>query len=181
MNSDERLVLAPKDPLLQIVLEPLVKRLQAEQLVGEPLPERYGSGCYRVGERFFDAFLFLGCSPSVALDPMADGAPFCYLQLESGTECRVTTGSNLKAACGACKQRYGVLNVPASEAVPVVSCPHCGVAESANKIAWRKSGVVSRARFSLWNIFEGGAVPSNHLLKLLEQESGVEWSYAYIN
>ncbi len=181
MKSEERLILVPEDPLLQLALEPLVLQLQAQQMVGEPLPEQYGNRCYRVGERFFDAFIFLGCSPSVELDPTEDGTPFCYLQLELEKQCRVVTGSNLKAACKACKQRYRSLNIPASERVPEVNCPHCGVVTSANKIAWRKSGVVSCVRISLWNIFEGGAVPSDQLLGLLKQESGIGWVYAYID
>lgn len=179
--AEERLILFPKDPLLQITLEPFIHQLQAQQVMGDQLSEPYDSSCYRVGERFFDAFLFLGCSPSIELDPAEDGSPFCYLQLESEAQSRVVTGSNLKAACSTCKHRYGELGLSVSEGVPEVQCLHCGAVALADKIAWRKSGAVSKTRISLWNIFEGEAVPSDLLFKLLERESGVGWGYAYIS
>jgi len=175
-----RLVLYPKDPLLQLPLQPLRDQLQQQQMMDEALPNSYGAESYQVGARFFDAFLFLGCSPSIELAPTETGAPFCYLQLESETQCRLVSGSNLKSACKACKQRYGVLPELVDEVVPVVHCDHCGATIHADQIAWRKTAALSATRISLWNIFEGEAVPSDQLLGLLQRESGVDWSYAYI-
>jgi hypothetical protein len=176
-----RLILFPKDPLLQLPLEPLLELLLQQQVVESLLDGHYGERSYLLGERFFDAFLFLGCSPSIELAPTAADTPFCYLELESEVQCRLISGSNLKAACKGCKQRYGELPQLEAQQPPDVSCCHCGAVYSAEQIAWRKTAALAKTRFSLWNIFEGEAVPSDQLLGMLQKQSGVEWSYAYIN
>ncbi len=132
--SNARLVLYPKAPLLALPMQPLVTLLQQQQIAAEPLPAEYGERRYLVGERFFEAFLFLGCSPSIALHPTSEGAPFCHLQLESEARCRVVSSVNLKAACKQCRQRYGLLGPLESESIPEVCCPHCGASEQADRV-----------------------------------------------
>lgn len=180
MIPSSRLLLFPKDPLLQLPLQPLYEQFRQLQFVEDSLPEQYGAESYRVGERFFDAFLFLGCSPSIELNPTASGTPFCYLQFESDELCSLITGGNLKAACKGCKRRYGQLPELKEREIPVVHCSHCGALHAAHEIAWRKTAALSTVRISLWNIFEGEAVPSDQLLGLLQRQSGVDWGYAYV-
>ena len=178
--SLNRLILYPKDPLFTGPPQPLLSILQQQQWIEASLPSSFGEYSYQVGERFFEAFLFLGCSPAIELSPTADGSPFCYLQLELEPQCQLVSGATLKAACKGCKQRYGTLPLLQSEAVPWVECSHCGSTYRADEIAWRKSAALSRMRLTLWNIFEGEAVPSDLLLGVLQRESGVAWSYAYV-
>ena len=163
-------------------IEPLVKSLYAAEIVAESLPYSYGRDSYLVGEQFFDAFLFLGCSPSIELTPNEQQQPFCYIQFEVTSKCKLVSGSNLKAACKACKQRYKVpLLLEEKEDVPVVICSYCKKRHVADRIAWRKSAALSKVSISLWNIFEGEAVPSDKLFSLLQEESGEGWSYAYVS
>ncbi len=185
--SNERLVLYPGDLQLELPLGPLVERLRQQQLVGEVLPATYGRESYLVGERFFDLFLFLGCSPSIELAPSNQNpeAPFCYIQIESEEGCRVVAGDNLKAACPECKVRYAleeVIHAPqGGGGQPLISCRGCGTTTPADRVAWRKTAAPSGTRISIWNIFEGEAVPSDTLLGTLEQLTGAPWSYSYIS
>ncbi len=179
--AESRLILFPRDPLLQLPIGTLVESLQQQQVIADPLPERYGKQRYRVGERFFDVFLFLGCSPSIELNPTTNDVPFCHLQLESEENCQLISGNNLKASCKGCGQRYGTLEPISSPLLPEVVCPHCGVSTMADTVAWRKTAALSKVRVSLWNIFEGEAVPSDRLLELLARSSGVKWHYAYVS
>ncbi len=177
-----RLILSPKNPLLELPVSAIVEPLLQQSVTESPLPiAPYGEGSYLVGERFFEAFLFLGCSPAIELTPTEDNAPFCYLQIESECNCRLISGENLKAACKQCKQRYRGLEVAPSAEIPQIGCDHCGAERAADQIAWRKTAALSKTRISLWNIFEGEAVPSDSLLSMLQQLSGERWVYAYIS
>lgn len=179
--SLSRLILFPKDPQLQLEVAPLMEQLQQRQIADSQLPAQYGAESYLVGERFFDGFLFLGCSPAIELAPTDSEAPFCYLQVEVEAVCQLVAGGRVKAVCKACKQRYQPLEVVTEGEMPMVRCHHCGEETAANEVAWRKSAALSATRLSLWNIFEGEAVPSDQLLNLLAVQSGVQWTYAYIN
>lgn len=182
-----RLILFPSDPLQHVALDPLQQHLHVERVISGPLPEQHSPYGFLVGERFFDLFLFLGCSPSIELAPAKQNrdAPFCYIQIESEERCRVVAGNNLKAACPDCKGRYqldAVLHAPEGESgMPQISCRECGANTSADNIVWRKTAAPSKTRISLWNIFEGEAVPSDALLGTLEQQTGIAWSYSYVS
>lgn len=185
MLGQSRLVLYPTELQLQLPLETLANQLHQQAILDQPLPSSVGEQCYLVGARFFDAFLFLGCSPSIELAPSAQNPeqPFCYLQLESEPACRLVSGSNLKAVCPGCKKRLPPnLSLSRSGAgEPTIDCDQCGQQQLAGKIAWRKTAALSASRISLWNIFEGEAVPSDRLLALLEQLCGAKWRYSYIS
>ncbi len=180
LNATSRLVLFPGAPLLELPAEPLIEQLQQQRFVEAQPITSFGDGSYLVGERFFDAFLFLGCSPSIELTPTDGDTPFCYLQIESGDRCELVSGKNLKAVCKQCKRRFEQLDIESTQPIPTVRCSHCQTEYAADEIAWRKSAALSRVRISLWNIFEGEAVPSDQLLDLLFHHSGEKWSYAYI-
>ncbi len=185
--SNQRLILYPRDPQIALPSGPLVEQFRQQQLIAEKLPATHGRESFLVGERFFDLFLFLGCSPSIELAPSGRNpeSPFCYIQIESEEACRVVAGDNLKAVCPGCKGRYqldAVLHAPeGASGLPRIPCGSCGVATPAERVAWRKTAAPSRTRISLWNIFEGEAVPSDSLLSTLEQQTGVVWRYSYIS
>ena len=184
MNGQSRLILYPVDPLLELALQPLLKLLQQQSIIAQPLPADLEREGYQVGEGFFDAFLFLGCSPSVELTPSIHHPeqPFCYLQLESTPYCELITGSNLKAACPSCKKRLEVPPVVKQDKRKelLIYCGHCGCDSKDLSVAWRKTAALSSTRISLWNIFEGEAIPSDRLLDQLQQQSGLLWRYSYI-
>lgn len=189
--SSSRLILYPKEPRISSAVDTIVELLQQQQVADEVLSLPCGADSYQVGERFFDAFLFLGCSPSIELDPPADGeeGPFCYLQVEQSDHCRLVVGKNLKGGCPACRSRYRADDLAAAERlareegreVPAVVCGQCGTPTEADQIAWRKSAAPARLTISLWNIFEGEAVPSDRLLDLLQQQTGSKWLYSYLS
>jgi hypothetical protein len=179
-----RLLLYPLDPYHSVDPIPLLELLHQRQFVEAPLPIEYGEQSYQVGDRFFDAFLFLGCSPNIELTPSTDDPqqPFCYLQLESRVTPQLLMGKNLKAACPQCKQRFSAEQKQTVDEQGAISihCKNCGSIQPVQQIAWRKTAAYGKTGLSLWNIYEGEAVPSDQLLTLLQQQSGVQWRYSYI-
>jgi len=174
MNTEFKLMLYPVDSGLEIDLATLKNHLDNLGLLGEELVDLMGSDQYAVGNNFLSHFTFMGCSPDIELEPQTD-KPFCYVGLESYTQSRFVSGSNLKKSrCSYCKNEL-IKVVPES-----FCCSHCEKPLQLEKINWRKTAFVAKTWITIGNIYELEAIPNDELLDILQRETGVQWKPAYI-
>ena len=135
--SGKWLVLYPVVPDLIIAQHQLLELLTEIGLVGDSLDK---NGTYfTTGEQFLSHICFLGCSPSIELEPLADQV-FCYVRVpECGLPLSVLgTGSELKvrrkSVLSACTSII-IGNIYESEAVPEPAL--LAELEAATGSAWR--------------------------------------------
>lgn len=163
----------------------LLYRLEQCGFIGTPLMFN-GQQHYRPGDNFLQLMTFLGCSPVVALgEPGATGDEFCHIQLDGPSDAlRFIGGSNVKTPrCPGCGFR--VETWPAlvedwlANPESIWRCPLCGKEYALPRLRWRQCAGFGRLFLRVWGIFEGEAVPSEELLKVLREVSGLEWQYFY--
>jgi hypothetical protein len=180
-----RLVLTPEDPYL-LPDDPgaILAELQVIGLIGDTLKEGQG---YLLGERFMQLVTFLGCSPSIQLQPNETGEPFCHLQLD-GPHPRpiLLSGKNtLPPRCGACRKRLSdwKTRFETWKLKPdgwQTNCPHCGHHQDPATYDFRLSAGCGRFYLFLENIFPQEAIPSPTLLDALKRSChGKSWRYFY--
>jgi hypothetical protein len=173
--SSNLLVLSPKDPWAVPDVVALTTALRVSGFMGEGLPE---AGFYKPGEEFFQFITFLGCSPVVALGVAGKTAEICRIEISIPLEKPVFfAGTNLKAPrCPGCghKSLEGRIIGDSWQHDPRQhrwTCPECGNAFSAEQLQWRHCAGFGRFFLKVWGIFEGEAVPGDHLLNLLGTHS----------
>jgi len=188
--KEYKLILHPKDPRAEPpATEPLTTRLAAWGLTGNPFAFR-GREHYLVGEQFMQLITFLGCSPAVAFEPPADGserdgADFCHLELRGPfpTTRFLGEGGVKRPRCPRCRGWIDdwehALSRWREGETHLHPCPRCGEAIDPTTFKWRHSAGFGRLAIAIWGVFEGEAVPSETLLRLLRESSGGEWDYFY--
>jgi hypothetical protein len=187
-----RLLLHPADPARAVPPhERLVAALRAIGLAGEPLACGEDTR-YRAGPAFLDLVTFLGCSPSVELEP-PPGIPvgealdrFCHVVIPPATDAVVFTRSvdARPPRCPACRADLGDWQPWASgwarggEPAPW-RCPACGRASRPWELDWRQSAGFGRLFVELWGIHPGEAVPGDALMDALRSATGGAWRHFY--
>lgn len=162
-------MLNPIDPNYSGDLVGLEVLLKSIKLIGEKLSESQ----YAVGDNFLSHLTFMGCSPSIELEPHPD-KPYCYIEIENYKNRQFVSGVNLKKArCTLCKGEFKSVTEKAT-------CSNCQEVLELEKINWRKSAFVAKTWIIIGNIYELEAIPNDGLLDTLEKETGVEWKPAYI-
>jgi hypothetical protein len=163
----------------------LLYRLEQLGFIGTPLTFN-GQQHYRPGARFLQLLTFLGCSPVVALgEPGVTGDEYCHIQLDGPSDqLRFVGGSNVKTprcpGCGFHLENWPAL-IEAWQRSPAQPwrCPLCGKEYLLPQLRWRQCAGFGRLFLRIWGVFEGEAVPSEELLKVLHEVSGVEWQHFY--
>jgi len=176
-----RLVLAPQDPrLLPALPELLAERLERigfiqGKLPGEPVR-------YRLGESFMGLVTFMGCSPSLRLEPGGGNEPFCYAAFQGPYEQpRLLVGTNTTPPrCTACGSRVSDWRPLLNRRTPL-PCPRCGRPLAPLTLNWRHSAGGGRLFLYVENIFPREAIPSAELMHHLQEASaGHAWNHFYI-
>ena len=180
-----RLILTPKDPfLLPANPEEIFKALRQTGLIATPLESNHA---YLLGESFMQLVTFMGCSPSIRLEPDESGEPFCHLLLAGPyPRPKLVRGKNtLPPRCNNCRKRIEAWQADfqaweqkggAWEA----RCPHCGYQQNPASYDFRQSGGCGRFMLFIENIFPQEAIPTAALLECLKQASdGQPWHYFY--
>lgn len=142
---------------------------------------------YRTGPGFLDHVSFLGCAPSIELDPPAAGADaaaragrFCHIQLpEAGGRARLRLRPGQRPRCRACRHDIDPLMITGPNGVASV-CPGCGAGIDAARLNWRQAGGYAAQFLDIWGIHTAEAVPGDHLLDRLACLSGCAWGFFYI-
>ena len=177
------LVLSPVDPFAAPALPALEQRLREAGFIGEAM---FDPGFHKPGSAFFEFVGFLGCSPVVSLGEAGKTAEICRIEIpESLPAPRFFAGANLKPPrCPGCGYR-----LPEGRTVgeawecdphPCWRCPSCSHEYQAPQLNWRHSAGFGRVFIKVWGIFEGEAVPSEALLRLLAEASGPAWKEFYV-
>ncbi len=153
----------------------LVKTMTGLGLVGGKLEHSLTD--YLPGERFLDHITFLGCSPNIALSP-EEGKSYCYIHFSEMRPSPVLYASTntVPPRCRQCEQ---VMRDWRDCSEPAF-CSRCSVEARQDNLMWRRQGALSRWVIEILNIYPREAVPSAILLTALENASGVEWRYAYL-
>jgi hypothetical protein len=173
----------------------LVTALQAIGLVAAPACHDPASG-YRAGEHFLQLVSFLGCSPTIELEPPVDPRE-CERACASGRLCHIRFPSLEKR-----------VRFRADSRLPTPRCPQCRTAEDRwaeliecwradpreNRwvcrecayhgklfdLNFRRRGAFGHSFIEIWGIHPSEAVPGESLLATLGELSGCEWRYMYL-
>lgn len=178
------LILHPADPDAAIAEEALATPLHRIGFLSETM-DFLGTRHYRPGEEFLQLVIFLGCSPVVSLgEPGKTGEEFCHIGLrEPAPEPIFLAGANGKAPrCPACRQPDNEWqdSFRNGESAPLSwTCRECGHTAPAQTLNWRQSAGIGRTFIMIWGIFEGEAVPSDPLMKTLEEIGHGPWRHFY--
>ena len=185
--SAPKLVLHPEVDMLAPSNDALVRVLQDLRLIGASFTLDNLTHFY-TGPDFLDGISFLGCAPSLQLDPPAPPADpladaragrFCHIQLQAPTSqprLRLKPGQNPR--CRHCRRDLPTHLIQSSNVA--VTCPDCGQSTRPAGLNWRQSGGYARLFLDIWGIHTGEAVPSDRLLDRLGQASGGPWQFFYI-
>ena len=184
-----RLVLSPEDPFyLPDSVNRMIEQLRNIQFCRESIPAQNGQH-YLLGDRFMQLVSFMGCSPSIHLEPTPDGLPFCHLIIDGPHPSPIflqgrNTGS---PRCECCRKRIphwqeSIEHCRVNPENCLADCPHCGHRQHPLTYDWRQSAGSGRLFLLIENIFPNEAIPSPELLKALASfgKQGVPWSYFYI-
>jgi hypothetical protein len=140
------------------------------------------------GPDFLDGVSFLGCAPSIQLDPPAPPADhraearagrFCHIQLHMPTDTpQLRHKHDQNPRCRRCRADISAqqLHVTTAE----LRCTDCGHTAPLSELNWRQTGGFARCFLDIWGIHTAEAVPSDRLLDGLTQLNDGPWQFFYI-
>ncbi len=190
-----KLILLPTDPdCTPVTIPALAGALRSIGLIGAAR-EINGTTFYPTGEQFLQLITFLGCSPTIELEPPDDrqalaagsrDGRFCHVFLESSDVLRFRSDPGTPTPrCPQC--RTSLANWPAILQAwrddPVNDhwrCPQCSASGSITGLGFRKSAGFGRSFVEIRGIYPAEAVPGDALLTALKRLSGCTWSTIYI-
>ncbi len=180
------LILHPKDPFAAPDRDAIVTRLEGLGFIADRF-DFEGRPHLRPGDEFLHLLTFLGCSPVVALGaPGVTGEEFAHVAIEESTpEPLFLAGENVKTPrCPSCGYRDEAwrTHLPTWSAAPhhLWQCPECAAQHPFPDLRWRQCAGFGRLFIRIWGVFEGEAVPGEHLMTALEQLTGAPWKYFYL-
>ena len=190
-----KLLLHPSDHLCPTVgVEVLSDRLQAIGLIGQPVKPG-DSLFYPTGENFLQLITFLGCSPTIELDPPSDPAlvdaasaagRFCHVFLSCTDELQFRTDAQTQPPrCPQCRvpERAWQQKIKTwqkdSENISW-QCPDCGFTGLLTDLAFRKTAGFGRTFVEIRGIYPSEAVPGEALRGTLRSLTGGDWKPIYI-
>lgn len=166
---------APGTPLQELARE-LGQQLNELGLAGDPV-ERSGRQAWLTGPRFFHLVSFLGCSPSLPLEPGADGA-FCHISLVTrpGSPLWRLGRNSRPPRCRKCRGRaHCRLPPPAT-----LACDQCGLEVASHQWDWQRTAGSGRLFIDIHEIHPAEAIPAPELLQQLAAITDSEWDYFYL-
>lgn len=179
--TPNRLILYPTDHRFAPEnLESFIVRLQSANYIGS----QWHGERFLVGEEFLSVISFLGCSPSLQMEPLQDSSDlrFCHFHIAPPLEQpKLTTSSTIKPPlCRHCRTALPTW-YSQSEKSHFLKCTDCDKVSPCEDWIWRKKAMCFvRFQIDICNIFESEAVPSASLLQLLKDLSSTSWDYCYI-
>lgn len=142
---------------------------------------------FLTGPDFLDSVCFLGCAPSIQLDPPAPPADqrtearagrFCHIQLHTPSaspQLRHKNGQHPR-----CRRCRAVIPAPPLRTTTAVRCTDCGDTVPLSELNWRQAGGFARCFLDIWGIHTAEAVPSDRLLDDLARLNDGPWQFFYI-
>jgi len=190
---DNRLIIYPRAISARASMPDLISVLEKVFLISEALAPDSVDGQtdhYKVGQGFFEQISFLGCSPSLKLEPPSAGeegadAEFCHVAVDCSDEIKFLGGSNVRAPqCPQCKtidENWQSI-LPFWRKAPEVytrQCIGCGATKPLHMFNWRRTAGFAALSVHIWGVHQSEAVPNEGLLKDLEALTRCPWEYFY--
>ena len=158
----------------------LVDVMRATGLAGDAIDtaEKHG---YLTGQRYLELINYLGCSPSVAFEPGADGQRFCHINIHQFDTPRLITcrSQPKKPQCPSCNRPLSSWSCDDAADSPSIRCDNCDTETATERYNWRRSAGFARSFIEITDIFPREAVPQPALLDRLEAATGISWQYFY--
>ena len=190
-----KLILLPVDPdCAPVASTILAEALQSIGLIGAA-GDINGSTYYPTGERFLQLITFLGCSPSIELEPPAEqetlvadsrDGRFCHVFLESGEVLHFRSDPRTPTPrCPQCRTPLAnwVATLQAwqdDSAHDQWHCPQCSASGRITGLGFGKTAGFGRSFIEIRGIYPSEAVPGEALLNALKTLSGCVWNTIYI-
>lgn len=162
--------------------------LRERGFAGTPLGD---DGYYTTGDKFLDFVTFVGCSPSLKLDPDGGDRPgsdrFVHLQLLGADLPALQIGNRPRAPlCPSCRKplagwrHVGSHGQAHSSGPTVLRCEDCGAVWPPDKVRWRDGAVFTASHLAVLGVYPGEALPTPLLLQLLRHASQCDWYALYL-
>lgn len=181
--ATSRLIFSPQDPT-QAVDEPqLLQQLSQLELITLPA---YRENHYLPGDDFTSLITFLGCSPNISLQPDDSNTndSHCFISLINTTVDPQCLGYTRQChpKCPQCRKRIADWKTSDwQQPGALCQCDKCGCETAYTGLNWKHECCFGRSGFSIANIYPHEAVPTDQLLEMLRQLTGIAWDYAYAN
>ncbi len=181
-----KLVFVAKDPeYIPSSIPDIVSALQQAGFLGKKWqsPSSVSGERYLIGDSFLSLVTFLGCAPAIKLEPVAEqpgSTEFCHVEIEeTKTSVEFIRGSDfLISRCPHCRQRHA--NWETIPETLLYSCDKCNIESHLSEYDWKNTAGCGRFFISLHGIYPQEAIPTSHLLQVLEKISGTAWTYFYV-
>ena len=181
-----KLVFVAKNPeYIPENISDIVHALQQVGFLGEKWqsPESVNGDRYLIGDSFLSLVTFMGCAPAIELEPSTeqpDSTEFCHVEIEPvKTNVEFIRGSDhLISRCPHCRQRHA--NWASIPENLFYDCDKCKVETHLSEFDWKNGAGCGRFFISLHGIYPQEAIPTSHLLQILEKMSHTAWTYFYI-
>ena len=142
---------------------------------------------YLIGERFLQLVTFLGCAPSIELEPAANGdSEFCHVGISDICVAPrfVADTQDVLPRCPHCRKRYAdwqsAIQSWRTDHAYQTECPACQQSLSPMDFDWRQSAGFGHVFIFIFNIYPREAIPTEALLLALGKATDQTWDYFYI-
>ena len=185
--SISRLVIYPDDcNFIPQSRNDIQQALKEIGFIGDALTSNDDRLRFLIGDQFLNFITFLGCSPAIEIEPLADGSEdFCHVHISpihQQTEF-ISDAAGKGPRCPHC--RYEEKNWRSlvaqwqSDISIQFQCPECQQATDIMNLNWRKSAVAAHVFVEVYSVFPNEAVLADRVLTVLSQATGTEWKYIY--
>lgn len=180
------LFLFPADPFyLPENNRMLITVLQDLEFAGETLAST-ARPAFFIGERFFQLISFMGCAPSLNVEPASPGdEQFCHIRLHHNT---TPVFHYLRperpARCPVCRQpglRADEFARQQADTGTHWHCPACDTAIKVQQLDWRREAGLGQLLLEVRDVYPHEGVPTDFLLQQLKTATDQTWSYFYAN
>ena len=181
-----KLVFCAKNPeYVPANISDLISALQKTGFLGDnwKSPDSVTGERYLIGDSFLSLVTFMGCAPAIELEPIAkqpESTDFCHIEIEEIKRAVefIQGSDHLISRCPHCRHRHaGWHSVPETMKY---SCDKCGVESHLSEYDWKNTAGCGRFFISVHGIYPQEALPTSHLLQILEKISDTSWDYFYI-
>lgn len=131
------------------------------------------------GPDFMVLVTFLGCSPSVMLEPDQAGGATCFVRQHLYPDTRfISQTRSVRARCPHCRAAAAP-RAGAHAHDERYTCGNCGHGTDLSALDWRHSAGYGRWFLEIAGVHPHEAVPSDRLLDCLRDVSATDWNYFY--
>ncbi len=166
-----RLILTPKKPFHAPRNYPAYI-----QSLSPFIGRHYEGDTYHTGSQFMQLLVFMGCAPNLNTD--SEKSPnWVRIEIPKPTPTpQLHFGKQTKTpSCPQCTAPLAHW-----QESDVITCQTCNRSSTPADLNWRRSACYTRAPIIISPLFDGEAVPSDALEKLLLKAGGAEYGYCYV-